>query len=282
MELAAHVAFFVLVALLMSLGNTAGYHRLLTHRSYKAHPIIRYSLTLFSAMHSGSPVVWVGLHRIHHAFSDRKGDPHSTNEGFWFAHSGWLFHTKNPFFSFLLAISGFGLQLRYFLNDLQRLLGKLEPNWRKMCKKDLMKEPFMVLLDTPMVIPALFVAQLALAWWVAQWNGILWLWAMHVLQNNTSWFINSVCHWEAFGVADEKARDKSRDVAALGWLTNGDSFHNSHHMHPASAKHALNGGMDLSWWVICGLSRIGLVSDVKLPDGHEYPSWMRQPQDAAA
>ncbi len=274
MEIALQVALFVAVSVLLSLGNTLGYHRLLTHRAFKTHPLIRNTLTLFSAMHSGSPVLWVGLHRVHHAFSDEEGDPHSTNDGFWFAHSGWLFHTKNKWASIALALSGFGLQLRYLLNDVQRLQGKLEPKWQKMCRRDLMKEPFMRFLDTPLVIPALFALQVTAAWLIGGWWGIVWLWAMHVVQNNTSWVINSICHWEAFGVADPKSKDRSRDVAALGLITNGDSFLNSHHLYPASAKHAIHGGADLSWGVVCLLARLGLASDIKLPKGFPYPEWM--------
>ncbi|MEO0974166.1 MAG: acyl-CoA desaturase [Pseudomonadota bacterium] len=274
MEIALHVALFVVASVLLSLGNTLGYHRLLTHRAFKTHPLIRNTLTLLSATHSGSPIVWVGLHRVHHAFSDEEGDPHSTNDGFWFAHSGWLFHTKNKWCSILLALSGFALQVRYLLNDIQRLRGQLKPDWQKMCRRDLMKEPFMRFLDTPLVIPSLFALQVVAAWLIAGWWGLLWLWAMHVVQNNTSWVINSICHWHGFGVSDAKSKDQSRDVAALGWITNGDSYHNSHHLYPASAKHAIHGGADLSWWVVCGLARLGLASDIKLPKGYAYPEWM--------
>lgn len=279
MIIALHVVFFCIVAVALSLGNTVGYHRLLTHRAFKAHPAVRATLTVLSAMHSGSPALWVGVHRVHHAFSDRKGDPHSPNDGFWYAHAGWLFETRNVPLSIVLTFSGFGLQLRYLWNDLLRIAGKLPPTWRKMTR-DLNQEPLMNALDTPLVIPALFAAQVAVAWLIGAWWGILWLWAMHVVQNNASWLINSVCHWSTFGIAADESRDGSRDVAAIGWLTNGDSFHNSHHNHPASAKHALNGGMDLSWWVICLLARLSLASEVKLPSGYAYPAWLARRQEA--
>lgn len=272
-----HFIVFCIVAVILNLSNAAGYHRLLCHKSFKTQPIVRNVLTLLSALHSGSPVLWVGLHRIHHTFSDQPGDPHSTKSGFFYAHSGWLFDTKNPLLCILLAVSGFGLQIRYLVTDLRRLAGKQEAFWRK-TSRDLIRERFMIFLDTPLVISGLFAIQVAAAWWIGEWWGIAWLWAMHVVLNNTSWVINSICHWPSFGTAAEDSRDLSRDVPWLGWLTNGDSYHNSHHQFQGSAKHALYGGMDLSWLFICLLSRLGLATDVKLPKGSEAPAWMTRQQ----
>ena len=42
----------VLAAVLMGLGNTVGYHRLLTHRSFKARAPLRWVLTLLGALHT--------------------------------------------------------------------------------------------------------------------------------------------------------------------------------------------------------------------------------------
>lgn len=273
MTLTSSLVLFVVVSFLMTLGNTAGYHRLLTHRSFKTRPWIRRTLTLLSAMHSGSPMLWVGVHRIHHSFSDREGDPHSTNDGFWYAHSGWLFNNRSVPLSILYSISGFGLQLTYLYNDIKRLLGKQDPFWLKLTR-DLKRERFMRFLDAPLVIPALFALQVIVAWSIGQWWGILWLWALHVVQNNTSWVINSICHWPSFGAAPHDARDNSRDVAWLSLLTQGDSYHNGHHAYPASASHALGSGIDLSYSAICLLAKVGLASDIKLPDGYELPRWV--------
>jgi len=266
---------FFIVALVLSLSNTIGYHRLLSHRAFKTSPFVRSTFTLLAALSAGSPLLWVGVHRIHHVFSDRPGDVHSTKDGFFYAHSGWLFNTKNPLLAILLAVSGFGLQIRYLLTDLQRITGKTLPFWRKTCR-DLMREPLMRTLDIPLVIPGLFALQVAVAWWIGEWWGIAWLWAMHVVQNNASWVVNSICHWPSIGSASKESRDLSRDVPWLSWLTNGDSYHNSHHRFPGSAKHAAFGGMDLSWLVICLLARVGLASEVKLPLGIEAPGWMSE------
>src|SRR4029079_6171118 len=83
------------------LGITVGFHRLLTHRSFKTSPAVRYSLAVLGTLAvEGSVIKWVTDHRKHHDFADEEGDPHSPHEaglgalkGLWHAHMGWLFTT---------------------------------------------------------------------------------------------------------------------------------------------------------------------------------------------
>src|SRR5271167_375452 len=83
------------------LGVTIGFHRLLTHRSFTAVPALRVALAVAGSMSFEGPVIgWVAIHRRHHAFSDRPGDPHSPYRygtslagqlrGLAHAHMGWL------------------------------------------------------------------------------------------------------------------------------------------------------------------------------------------------
>ncbi len=258
------VAWFV-VNTALGLGNTVGYHRLLTHRAFKCGPGLRAALTLLGAAHSGSPMVWVGLHRLHHSTSDSEDDPHSPKfRGFWFGHCGWLIGTDRAPLAILFALSGFGQQAALFVHDLRRVLGRNPPTWRQLCP-DLVKQRLPRFLDVPFVMSGLFALQLAAAWFIGGWWGILWLWALHVTLTNGSWAVNSVCHWPAFGTAPFDARDDSRDVWWVGLLAHGEGYHNAHHRYPRSARHALNGGPDLSWLVISALVALGLASDPWLP-----------------
>src|SRR3954451_1167890 len=69
---------FLIVYVLTGLGVTVGFHRLLTHRSFKARPLVRGVLAaLGSAAIEGPAIAWVADHRKHHAFADVPGDPHS-------------------------------------------------------------------------------------------------------------------------------------------------------------------------------------------------------------
>jgi len=248
----------------MGLGNTVGFHRLLTHRSFETHPFVRGVLTVLGALHSGSPLMWVGLHRLHHAKSDGPLDPHSPANGFWFAHSGWVIGTRNPVLSILFALTGFGQQAALLVHDIRRVLGKNPPEWRELCP-DLRDLPLMRLLDVPGVIPVLFLCQLSLAWWVAGGWGLVWLWALHFTLTNGSWAVNSVCHWTAFGRQDHDNHDTSRNVPWVAFFTYGEGYHNNHHRYPRSARHALDGGWDMSWLLIRGLERCGLAWKLWLP-----------------
>ncbi|GIH96255.1 fatty acid desaturase [Planobispora siamensis] len=83
-------------------GVTVGFHRLLTHRSFTARPWLRATLAVAGSMSfQGNVIDWVAVHRRHHAFTDRPGDPHSPYRygahlggqlrGLLHAHLGWLF-----------------------------------------------------------------------------------------------------------------------------------------------------------------------------------------------
>jgi len=260
----AAIAGFLVAIEVIGLANTVGFHRLLTHKSFVTKPWLRNLLALLSSLFSGSPMLWVGVHRVHHTISDAPGDPHTPKQGFWFAHCGWLIGSKNVPLCMLFALSGFGLQIRFAYYDALRVLGKNPPVWRKMTR-DLEREPFMRFLDVPFVVTGLFVAQLAIAWMVGRWWGIAWLWAMQLILNNGSWSVNSICHLPSVGRAPHESRDQSRNVAWMTVITNGESNHNGHHRYPTSACHGLDGERDPSWAVIRGLARLGLAWNVQIP-----------------
>ena len=91
-------AFFYL---LTAFGVTVGFHRCLTHRSFTARPALRIVLAIAGSLSfQGEVNGWVAVHRRHHAFTDRPGDPHSPYRygtgpagqlrGLLHAHAGWL------------------------------------------------------------------------------------------------------------------------------------------------------------------------------------------------
>src|ERR671919_134260 len=101
-----HWSDFVVFALLYiptGLGITVGFHRLLTHRSFRTTRRVRNAFAVLGSMAvEGSVISWVANHRQHHAFADREGDPHSPHvghgagivgalRGLFHAHLGWLF-----------------------------------------------------------------------------------------------------------------------------------------------------------------------------------------------
>ena len=84
-------------------GVTVGFHRLLTHRSFKSTGSCGSAFAVLGSAAAEGPVIdWVATHRKHHQFSDEEGDPHSPHLdhrhgwrgelwGFVHAHIGWVF-----------------------------------------------------------------------------------------------------------------------------------------------------------------------------------------------
>jgi len=98
------VTIFAVLYPVTGLGITVGFHRYLTHGSFKATRWLRTTLAAAGSL-EGPPSVWVADHRRHHAFSDRDGDPHSPwrygesvgglTRGLLYAHVGWMLNREN-------------------------------------------------------------------------------------------------------------------------------------------------------------------------------------------
>jgi hypothetical protein len=72
-------------------GISLGYHRLHTHRGFKTSRTFEYFLAVCGTLTlEGGPIFWVATHRLHHQLSDQEGDPHSPNDGGFWAHIGWI------------------------------------------------------------------------------------------------------------------------------------------------------------------------------------------------
>src|SRR5262249_42468032 len=73
------------------LGIGAGFHRLLTHRSYRGPKWLEHVFAVLGVCSlQDSPARWVVVHRLHHQHSDRQPDPHSPLVNWFWGHVGWL------------------------------------------------------------------------------------------------------------------------------------------------------------------------------------------------
>jgi stearoyl-CoA desaturase (delta-9 desaturase) len=97
------LVLLVTFSVITGLGTSLGYHRLLTHRSFRTKPWIAGAALAAGAMAVPSrPIDWAARHLEHHAHADRDGDPHSPVDGLLHAHVGWIFSVspaKVPGFS---------------------------------------------------------------------------------------------------------------------------------------------------------------------------------------
>ncbi|KXN88871.1 Acyl-CoA desaturase [Leucoagaricus sp. SymC.cos] len=79
-------------------GITIGYHRLYSHKSFRASLGLRTALAaLGTAAHQGSIRVRSCLrHRLHHRFTDDPiHDPYAATRGLFYSHVGWIFFKPN-------------------------------------------------------------------------------------------------------------------------------------------------------------------------------------------
>ncbi len=91
------VGFGVLWATFCGLSITGGYHRLFSHATYKASPLLRAFYLVFGAASvQNSALAWSADHRTHHAHTDSDRDPYDIRKGFWWAHIGWVLFRAGP------------------------------------------------------------------------------------------------------------------------------------------------------------------------------------------
>jgi len=257
-----YLALLAGMYLLTAIGITVGYHRLFTHRSFKAPRPVAAVLAALGSMAVEGPVLqWVATHRKHHQHSDKDGDPHSPHthtgpwgalRGAWHAHVGWLFRSH----TFVAAPDKDGCVptgLGKYVKDLER-----DPIYRFMS----LTFPLWVLVG--LLIPALFGGLLTMSWGGALlgfvWGGLVRILLLH----HVTWSINSVCH--LWGTRPYRSHDHSRNNAIFGVLALGEGWHNNHHAFPASARHGLRWWqIDVSYLIIWAMSKVGLASDVRVP-----------------
>jgi fatty-acid desaturase len=224
----------------LSLGIGMGYHRLLTHRSYKTPKAIEYLLTLCGTLAlEGGPIFWVAAHRIHHQFSDRAGDPHTPQEGKWWAHILWM---------------------------LKRL-----PNHRELAAsnryaRDLVQDRFQVWASKYHYVPQIVAG--VLLWAFGGIPFLLWGVFFRVTVGlHATWLVNSATH--LWGSRRFATRDHSKNNLWVALVTFGEGWHNNHHAHPASARHGLAWyEVDATWLTIRVFQVLGLVKSVQRADLH--------------
>jgi stearoyl-CoA desaturase (delta-9 desaturase) len=224
-DLALLIAFNVIGGL----GVTVGFHRMLTHRSFQPHPIVKFIFLVFGSMAVEGPALqWAAIHIKHHAHADRDGDPHSPVEGFWHAHMGWMFKSIDA-----------------------------DPN--TYCR-NLVRDPMVVFVSRTFFLWV--ILSLAIPFAIGGWTGLLWGGLVRIFfTHHITWSVNSVCH--TFGKREFETRDQSRNEWIVGLLGLGEGWHNNHHAFPRSAFHGLHWWQfDLSGYVIWTLERVGLVRDV--------------------
>ena len=216
-------------------------HRALAHRALTVHPVAEIVFRTILWLTTGQRRrEWVAVHRKHHTFTDRAGDPHSPRlVGFWrlqflnayyYAREARKPETVDTFAPDIpedrldrLFFSRRWLGVSVGITLLCALLGVFTG------------------LAAALVHAVLYVGVLAP-------------------------LINVLGHWRGA----KNFHNTAHNWRSLAWMTGGESLHNNHHAHPRAPKFSMRRWEhDPSWLLIRAFSAVRLVvvvgSCVRLP-----------------
>jgi len=206
-------------------------HRTLAHRSLVLHPIADFCFRAALWLTTGqSRRQWVAVHRKHHAFTDRDGDPHSPRLlGFW------KVQLWNVYYYVREAHNA--ETVRKFAPDIE------SDAW----------ERWVFSWGWTGLGLGIAIMALALGWWqgiVAMvGHAILYMFVLAPL-------INGLGHWKGaqnFGNTAYNSR-------ILAWFTGGESLHNNHHAFPRAPRFSVRRSeFDPSWPLIRVLAALRLA-----------------------
>lgn len=232
--------FFITTGLVLLLGHSIGYHRLLIHGSFQTSRGLRRTLVWCGALVGMSGPY--GIVRAHDTrdWAQREADCHP-----------FLAHQTNPL---------------------------CDAWWQVYCRLDLARpprfdfaeldaDPFYSWLERTWRWQQLPIALLFYA--LGGWACVVWGVAARVaIANHGHWLVGHLAHnrgpqrWivEASGI-------QAYDVPWAAIPTMGEAWHNNHHAYPGSARIGLYPGQsDWGYRVIRLLERAGLVWDVQTPE----------------
>jgi stearoyl-CoA desaturase (delta-9 desaturase) len=184
-------------------------HRSQAHRAVTFHPIVAHFMRFWLWLTTGMVTKqWVAIHRKHHQYSDKDGDPHSPHVfgiGRVLTQGAQLYHAaskdKDMVNTYGVGTPADWMELHIYTAHSRLGIGIL------------------LLLNT-----------LIFGWWGLLIWGIqmIWIpfWAAGV--------INGLGHWR--GYRNGQTRDQSRNLVPVGIVVGGEELHNNHHLDPASAR----------------------------------------------
>ncbi|KAH8110614.1 hypothetical protein DFH11DRAFT_1801746 [Phellopilus nigrolimitatus] len=217
-------------------GITVGYHRLYSHRAFRATFSLRFVLAALGSM-AFQALYRCLRHRLHHRFTDDPiHDPYAATRGLIFSHMGWIFY---------------------------------KPKYERMeqiNRDDLENDPVVRFQHKYYVPLALFLGiamptLLGLLWndpsGAFVWGGLVSRLAIW----HCTFLVNSLAHWEGLQLYSDENTSRGNFVMAV--LTSGEGNHNFH----AFPQDFRAGPSPLDWdpskWIILLLHRFGLATGLR-------------------
>lgn len=231
------LAIFFYFATGMSI--TAGYHRLFSHKAYQANSFVKLFFLLFgAATFQNSCLKWAVDHRRHHRHVDTEEDPYNINEGFFYAHMGWILLKEDP---------------RYE-NDFSK-------------SKDLTSDPLVMWQHKyylPISVAVGMLLPLAIGFLCGFPLGGIALAGIGriVFVHHATFLINSLCH--KLGSQPYTDKNTARDSYIMALFTYGEGYHNFHHRFQFDYRNGIKWyHFDPSKWLINSLEWVGMARNKK-------------------
>lgn len=230
---------------------TAFYHRYFSHRTFRTSRGAQLAFAVLGASCAQrGPLWWAAHHRNHHRHADTALDLHSpARRGFWWSHMGWF------------------LTRRAFPTDWSRIPDlRAYPELRWLDRYDAAAPVALALLMAGL---GALLERAAPALGTSGPQMLVWgFFVSTVVLFHATVTVNSVAH--RYGTRRYQTADHSRNNLWLALLTFGEGWHNNHHFYPGSARQGFRAReIDLTWYGLWVLARLGLVWDLK-----PVPRWV--------
>lgn len=220
-----------------SVATSVYLHRGLAHRALRLHPITGLCFRAVLWLTTGqSRQQWVAVHRKHHTFTDREGDPHSPR-----LLGIWRVQFLNVYY-----------YVREARNDetIRTFAPDIAVDWwdRALFSRGL---------------GGLALGIALLCWTLGVWSGLTAALLHAILYVAViAPLINGLGHWRGA----QNFANTAYNSRLLAWVTGGESLHNNHHAYPRAPKFSMRRfEFDPSWMVIRCLARCRLVEILGAP-----------------
>jgi stearoyl-CoA desaturase (delta-9 desaturase) len=184
-------------------------HRSQAHRAVTFHPALAHFMRFWLWLTTGMVTKqWVAIHRKHHQYSDKDGDPHSPHVfgiGRVLTQGAQLYHAASKD------------------KDMVNTYGVGTPaDWMEL---------HIYTAHSRLGIGILFLFNTLIFGW---WGPLIWGIQMIWIPFWAAGVINGLGHW--WGYRNGETRDRSRNLVPIGIVVGGEELHNNHHLDPASAR----------------------------------------------
>ncbi len=184
-------------------------HRGMAHRGIVFHPLLSHFMRLWLWLTTGMVTKeWMAVHRAHHRYSDRPGDPHS----------------PVVFGNYNILLRG----VRYYSMAVKG--GLLAKTYAPDAPSDWIERK--VYSELPWLGITLLLIINVLCF--SLWGILIWLVQMAWIPFWAAGVINGVGHW--LGYRNGNTEDNSRNICPWGIVIGGEELHNNHHLDPANVK----------------------------------------------